>query len=666
MFFNLRKGWWLLLIIILWLGSEVDACAQQTSYADTLMERIGNPPDSLFGMGTYQPDPEANYIYAYQGASIHFEQDEHSITAIIDHFTRLKVLTEDGKKAALVDIPYYFDKDIEEIQGIRGYTYAPDGSRTPLDLSSIKNVNINSRYNVREFTMPDVKKGSVIEYRYRLKRKYIEELPDFYLSHQVPTVEARIVLHNPKYLRYTAVPVNIDSSKVHYKRTYIDTSSVPKIFTIPQPEPILVESWTAENLPAVQKTAYISSLDDYRGKLKFQMSEFGIPRQKLENSWDLVVAKIRHDQRPLKVMDAYPALDSLGQSIAEGMGSREEIQDSIFHYVNNKMKFNGKQSAFSDLDVSHVLQGQLNDQATINNALLAMLRGAGIKAYPLLISSRNFGRINRSFPSVFQFNSMLIYSEINGQQYFMDASFPYSRPNLIPVKSYNETGLVLKKEDYNWVNISPDNSMFSIKVDIKARLDAEGNLTGSMHTSNQGYPAQIIRKKLGDKVPEGQIIEEALFDGYTNIQLDSVEISNFKKFSEPVEARARFKVDKYATSYKSGLEFNPMIVGYLMNNPFQKDQRDLPVTLDAPEHLDVRYELSFPRGFHIERSSEDNTMQIPGARLKEMYRVENNKIIYHYNIDIARKNFSPELYPQLLNIYQRWVDLSKSRWFIKK
>ncbi|MDZ7690063.1 MAG: hypothetical protein U5K69_02725 [Balneolaceae bacterium] len=108
-----------------------------------------------------------------------------------------------------------------------------------------------------------------------------------------------------------------------------------------------------------------------------------------------------------------------------------------------------------------VLNSELASQPAINQALIAMLRGADIQAWPLLISSRQYGKINRSFPSYFQFNGLLAYSEINGKSYFMDGSFSHSYPNLLPVESFNETGLLLKKDSYEWTEIRPENSIFS-------------------------------------------------------------------------------------------------------------------------------------------------------------------------------------------------------------
>src|SRR5699024_929617 len=214
------------------------------------------------------------------------------IIAVMNYHIRVKVYDDSVKNASVVGSAYYFKDNIEQVTNIQGATYQSPTQKTPLSPEDIRTINVNARYNVKEFTMPNVQDGSVIEYSYEIRRRYIEELPAFYLSHQVPTALAKVSIIYPRYLRYKAVVENYDG-RVRHSVTKTDTSRVPKIFTQPQPEPIIKESWEATHIPAIQKESYISSLDDYRGQIKFQLSGFGIPRQPLENSWDFVVAEIR-------------------------------------------------------------------------------------------------------------------------------------------------------------------------------------------------------------------------------------------------------------------------------------------------------------------------------------------------------------------------------------
>lgn len=626
----------------------------------------GAIPDSLLSMDEYGKFPSAPYFYAFKGLSVTFEEDDRSIIANLEYHVRIKVFDSDAREASLIALPYYFDNEIEQIDKIKGVTYTPDGRKFPLSGDAVRTININSRYNVKEFTMPNVTDGSVIEYVYLKKRRYIEELPDFYLTHQAPTAIAKVTIRYPRYLRYSIVPsdFNGDLRRIEVRE---DTSSVPKVFTVPQPEPLVKEHWVAYNVPPVETETYISSIDDYRGKLKFQLDEFGLPRQKLENSWDLVVARIRKEQNPWNEVKKNDFARKTGREIARELNSKEAIQDSIYRFVNERAKFNGAKRSFSGTTDKEVLEEQQPaDQAAVNQTLIAMLEGAGINAYPLLISTRQFGQVNRSFPSLFQFNGLLVYSEIDGTHYYMDASFPHSYPNLIPVDTYNETGLLLRRDSYEWIEIKPDKSIFSIRIEVDGSLDSLGTLRGNVNAQYTGYSGRLIREKASGGETVGDIIRGALFDGYREVSFSSAEIDHIENYSKPVHMEADFMIEDYAESFRDALDFRPMVMGYLMSNPFDERRRELPVTLDAPEQLDLFYTIDLPPGTAMNKGTSNQVTELPGARLAEKYDLTNETLVYEFHIDIARKSFEQDLYPQLLDLYERWVELSSMNWQIKR
>lgn len=635
----------------------------QTSEGNS--KEFGTVPDSLFTMQNYQGNSSVPFVYTLKEANIRFENDDRSIVAVLDYYVRVKVFDASVQQASVVAIPYYFERGIEEIRDIKAITHSPEGSKTKLAENDVRTININSRYNVKEFTMPNVQDGSVLEYSYQIRRRYIEELPDFFLTHQVPTAVAEINITYPHYLRYDVIPVDYSGNLKHQTQE-IDTSTVQKIFTIPQPDPIVKETWTARDIPPVTEEAYISSIDDYRGKLKFKLSEFGNPRQMLENSWDFVVAELRRNQNLLQKIADNKQAYALGADIANQLNNKASAQDSIFRYLNERVNYNESRTPFSNMTDAEVLAGELADQAGINQTLTAMLRGAGIEAYPLLISTREFGQIDRSFPSFFQFNGQLVYSEISGQSYFMDASFAHSQPNLIPITTYNENGLMLKEDSYEWTEIKPAKSKFDISITINGELDREGNLSGSISSKSLGYPAQVIRQKYSNGERANSIISEAVFDGYSSGKLDSPELGNVGSYEQPIIMNTKFLLEDYATSFSNGLEFRPMVVGFLMSNPFNNGSRDLPVTLDAPEKLDLVYNIKIPDGFTFDEGAENRSVQLPGASFTESYDTDGKTLRYEFYIDISKKRFEPEMYPQLLDLYERWVTLSNGKWLIRR
>jgi len=641
--------------------------ASQAQTQDKSQAQFGVIPDSLYQMQPPASSPDTPYMVTNNEMHVSFKEDQNSIVAIIKYLVRLKVFDKTVHKASIVSIPYYFDNDMERISKIKAQTYDPSGKRIPLQNQNIKTININERYNVKEFTMPQVKDGSILEYSYVIRRRYIEQLPDFYLSHEVPTAEAKVTITYPGYLRYKAFVENFDGT-VDHNFAYKDTSSVPKIFVYPQPKPIVTERWSAHNIPAVKKVPYLSSLNDYRGKIRFLLDEFGIPRQPLENSWEVVVRRLRERTHPLQFIQQNKMAKSIGDSIAKvySSASKKAIQDSIYRYVNEKVNYSGAYAPYSTVNDSTALSGKPADQASINQTLVAMLHGAGIEAHPMLISSRRSGKIDMDFPSFYQFNAQMVYSKIDGQTYFMDASFPHSQPGLVPVDMYSGPGLLLKQDSFEWEDVKPGMSKFDIKVNLDAKLTSKGDLRGSVIAYPSGYAAQRIRKQRTDGMSNVDILKRTLFDGYAKMTANNVTISDIDNYGKPIKILADFTIPDYATSFTDGLKFRPMIVGYRRQNPFKNSSRKLPVTLDAPEKLDVSYSITLPSGYSANSGKENHRLSIPGANFKEDYDINSGKMNYQYHIDIGKKDFSTDEFPQLYRLYQRWVDLSNTAWLLKK
>src|SRR6056297_472614 len=661
-----RIAYTLLLIIFLFFPVTGIAQYQEDTILQerNIFEKFGSRPSELDETG---PDHNAPYEYLSREASIEFDETDRGIVAYIHYLNRIKVYSDDPieqAEAALVGIPYYASENIESVTNLEALTWKENGQFYRLNTENTRNVELNSRYRLVEFEMPEVDSGAVLEYKYTLERRYIEELPDFYMSDRVPVREATLFMKNANFLRYDVIEQNVDF-ELSYQEFEVDTSSIPFVFTYERPDPVNIEVWSAEGIPAIDATSFISSIDDVRAKLKFQISEFGLPRQPLDNSWELIEAQLRRNSNPYDGIEENSMLISNNLERFSEVQNAVEMQDSIFHFINSSIQFNGENTVYAEGDLDHVIEGVPANRAEINTLLLGMLREAGIEAYPLFISGREFGRINRSFPSLFQFNQLLVYSEIDDVEYVMDASFAHSLPNLISVNSFNYQGFLLRENDFHWIEINPRKSVFNLRVGIEGDLNQNGSLTGTIRAETTGYPSREIRRSLAGAESEGDIIKKIFLDIYPEAKLSDTEIVVDELNPDIISIRAAFEIPNYAVSFTEGLEYKPVIIGYLYQNPFESANRRVPITLDEPEQLFVNYRINLPDGAEVENLRGRQMTELPGAELREEYSVSDTQLTYSFGVNIERKQFSSDDYSQLRRIYERWVELSNEVWFIE-
>ncbi len=95
------------------------------------------------------------------------DRDDNGRTSHEDNYYRVKILTEEGRKYA--DIEIVFVKNRNNVIGIHARTIKPDGSIRDFDGKVFEKTiekNRGAKYLAKTFTLPEVQPGSIIEYYY--------------------------------------------------------------------------------------------------------------------------------------------------------------------------------------------------------------------------------------------------------------------------------------------------------------------------------------------------------------------------------------------------------------------------------------------------------------------------------------------------------------------
>ncbi len=177
------------------------------------------------------------------------------------NYLRIKILTEEGRKYANVEIPY--NRSRSSISSLRARTIHPDGSITNFDGKSFDQTiekTHGTKYFAKTFTMPDVQVGSIIEYKY-----YID-LQDglIFDSHWILSDE----LFTKKAV-FSLVP---------YERFYLRWSwtGLPAGTTPPAQDARKVVRMTTQDIPALQLEDYMPPLNELKMRVDFVYSDEAI------------------------------------------------------------------------------------------------------------------------------------------------------------------------------------------------------------------------------------------------------------------------------------------------------------------------------------------------------------------------------------------------------
>jgi hypothetical protein len=111
--------------------------------------------------------PTATAIYLYR------QVDRNDADSSEVLYSRIKILTDEGRKHANVEIPYL--KGSSSIRALQARVIRPDGSITEFDGTVYDKALLKARgvkMMSKSFTLPGVEVGSIIEYRYRRQMPY--------------------------------------------------------------------------------------------------------------------------------------------------------------------------------------------------------------------------------------------------------------------------------------------------------------------------------------------------------------------------------------------------------------------------------------------------------------------------------------------------------------
>ena len=104
--------------------------------------------------------PGAPAIFLYRQV----DRDDKGTASTEYNYLRIKILTEEGRKYANVEIP--FDKGEYKVRGIRARTIRPHGTIVNYEGKIFENTIVKSKtlkYLAKTFSMPEASVGSIIE-----------------------------------------------------------------------------------------------------------------------------------------------------------------------------------------------------------------------------------------------------------------------------------------------------------------------------------------------------------------------------------------------------------------------------------------------------------------------------------------------------------------------
>lgn len=585
----------------------------------------------------------------------------------LERRVRIKIFSTRGLDYANVTIRYLNDKQYEYISKLEAVTYnlGADGKPEPVKVSKEQMFDeARTSYDRQiKFACPNVKPGSIIEYRYVVTRESFYAISPWVLQWTIPVKTSSYKMEVPDFLKFS-----LSSMNAYVSETKRDTKQ-EKFFTQDGGTidmPVNHTTYLSYNVPSLKEEPFMRCLDDYREMLDFDLTAMEFPdgtRYDYSNSWPRIAGALNKNKQfggQLEKKVEIPALDNLLKPLTVPF----EKMKAIHSYFTQNFSFSGKLDYLCE-SIKKIAETGKGTSGDINLLLINQLAAAGLEAYPVLMSTRDNGTVKTYFASSQQFNTVMALVVINEREYIIDGTDKYSYTGLIPEPVHNSVGLVIKPEKYALRKFFTPWKKERQLIGFQGSVNEAGQVTGAVTIQSFDYAKTPRVKQLKDDRDkyDAAFLKPAIKD----ISIQRPSFKNEGNDTLPLQHSfiCTFPLEKAGDYWLMPLN---LFTGTGEKNPLLSDQRTSEVYFGYSREYIVNGRLNLPDNLALEDTLQPFELVAPDSSLYFLRDlvVEGNLVEFQLGIQFNKPSYPVKDYGFIKNFYKELVRLMGEKLVLRK
>ncbi|MCB0569104.1 MAG: DUF3857 domain-containing protein [Phaeodactylibacter sp.] len=625
----------------------------------------GKVPDEELSMKSYEPDTSAPALVLADYGNLYFDLSDGKLKFVRENHRRIKILKRSGFDYG--DITIGFHKDGEKITAFKAHTITPDGETYDLDKSDVFEEKVTGDWIRMKFTFPRIEEGAVLEYQYNLTSEYYFSLREWYFQREIPTLYSELRLKIPEWYDYIFLnqgrSYDIEETDQRTESIRVPNVVQSDVFGNQQRGIDLVQAkvnyyrYVMKDVPAMKEEAYVTTMDDYLARLRFQLRSVQYPQRgytPILSDWPTVAKELmEHEefgQQFTKNRYQKAVMEEL-EPVLAGAATKEEKALLAYEHLSRIMEWDEDFSFLAEPNVDECLKQRKGSSGSLNLLLLTALKALDVECYPILVSTRGHGKMLDLYPILSQFDHVAVIASLDGKYQVLDLGNA-ARPMGIPRSStLNGMAWMVDPANPQWIELSPPMSKSSHIVQIT--LDDNGDTHADVQAKHEGYFAVDYREKiLHDR--DCAFVKDNWQKRFPDTEVAGLAFKGEDKLDAPVNFS--FHVDVPASVQVAGdfIYFNPVQMPAFEENPFKVQSRDYPVDINYPFEFQNIYFVSIPEGYNIEALPESVKITLPNDGGKFEYLSSDmgqGKIRVIYRLSLFQLHFEPDEYAIIKNFF---------------
>jgi hypothetical protein len=591
--------------------------------------------------------PGAPAVYLYRQV----DRDDSGHSTSERNYARIKILTEEGRKYANVEIP--FNKDRYKVSAIRARTIRPDGSVVNFDGKVFENTIVKSKslkYLAKTFSLSEATVGSIIEYKftYDFEDNYIFD-SHWILSEELFTKKAQFSLK--------------PYARGNWRVMWISPAGLPKGTEQAKEEPDHVVRMTSNNIPPFQTEDYMPPENELKFRVDFIYQD-SIPEMDVTKFWvkygkkqnERVESFVgKHKAMEEAVAQIVSPSDSPGVKLQKIYARTQQIRN--LSYEPRKTEQEEKRDKLkAESNVEDVWKNGYGNGWNITWLFLGLVRAAGFEAYPCIVSGRSEYFFKKERLNSSELNANVALVKLNGQDLYFDPGAKFTPYGMLPWMETDAAGLKLDKDGGKWILTSlPDSASSKIERIGKLNLTDNGSLEGKLKVTYTGLAGLGRRTELRteDDSTRKKYLEDEIKESIPVVaEVELTNKPNWDSSEGGLVAEFDLKVQGWASGAGKNALLPASLFGGQEKHLFEHAERIYPIYFRYPYRKVDDVEIDLPLGWKISNVPKPFDQDLKAAEFKLTVENQGTKLWIQREIRSDLVMVPKDLYPSLRGFFQ--------------
>ncbi len=664
-------------------------------------------------MKEYSEDTSVPAMVLEKHADIYFDQWRDELRLMYRVRKRIKIFKPQGLKYARVEIPYIGYDYFEDFADLRGYIYHLSNGRITrkrLRNKYIQRKQISPYLYVMTMEFPQAQPGDIVEIRYTLATFRFMQPRRWYFQEDIPVRYSEFNANIPYFMKYYFDVYGADVLDEKKAEDAYATLEWSARYRDPIPSGLYYHGYdfranptfnfhstyyhlAMKDVPPFYKEPFLDNPAQYYyhvdmllyrldreigyssptarflwemfSRRMYQTTEIGYRPMTKERSadnpyppgyiifsaenWNSLAKNLRKDPQFGLELRKTPEILPIAYQIKKQTQDSLKMVIAAYNWIRDNIKWNGKYNFLISDRLKNILKTKQGNSADINMLLIALLRGMGIEANPVIIRTVDRGHLIIDLAAFYQFNHTIAAVKVNGHTILLDAIEKDKPWFVLSHNDMNQIGYLIARDTSYFVGLF---NPIKDKQEFILTLNQNGTNAGGF---------------IDYKLTGSSRLDTSLYNPYKKLEEVSINKKIFSQQNETqIDQRFEITIPDIIKETDSTLTVYPLRIFKDIKNIFPLYSRSLPIYLGHRKTYSFTVILNFEDSIKTKKLPEINK-KVNGAGYKLTVHIYGGKkLLVKLQFDINRYYFDVSEFQRLYELFEGYASLRNTAIVLNK